>query len=70
MHTNCLLIDYENVQPKNLSLLSADHFRVVLFVGQSQHSVRTACIPGTSRFTPFHFAQNVLGEANRAPVSQ
>lgn len=41
MHTNYVLIDYENVQPKNLSLLSADHFRVVLFVGQSQHSVRT-----------------------------
>ena len=35
MRTNHVLIDYENVQPKNLSLLSAPHFRVRVFLGQS-----------------------------------
>lgn len=35
MRTNYVLIDYENVQPKNLSLLAADHFRVMIFVGES-----------------------------------
>jgi PIN domain len=35
MRTNYVLIDYENVQPKNLSLLTADHFRVRVFLGQS-----------------------------------
>ena len=36
MRTNYVLIDYENVQPKNLSLLAGEHFRVKIFVGQSQ----------------------------------
>lgn len=35
LKTNYVLIDYENVQPKNLSLLAGEHFRVKLFVGQS-----------------------------------
>lgn len=39
MRTNYVLIDYENVQPGNLSLLVGDHFRVKVFVGQSQASV-------------------------------
>ncbi len=36
MKTNYVLIDYENVQPKNLSLLAAEHFNVKVFVGQAQ----------------------------------
>jgi hypothetical protein len=39
MRTNYVLIDYENVQPKNLSLLAADHFVVKVFVGQSQTKI-------------------------------
>jgi PIN domain len=39
MKINYILIDYENVQPKNLALLAAEHFRVVVFVGQAQQSV-------------------------------
>ena len=35
MRTNYVLIDYENVQPKNLSLLHAEHFRVKVFLGAS-----------------------------------
>lgn len=33
MKTNYVLIDYENVQPKNLALLQAEHFRVKVFLG-------------------------------------
>ncbi|MFZ5636951.1 MAG: PIN domain-containing protein [Pseudomonadota bacterium] len=33
------MIDYENVQPKNLSLLAAEHFRIWLFIGQSLSKV-------------------------------
>lgn len=39
MKTNYVLIDYENVQPKNLSLLSEDHFRVKVFIGSTQSKV-------------------------------
>lgn len=33
MRTNYVLIDFESVQPKSLSLLAADHFRVYVFIG-------------------------------------
>jgi hypothetical protein len=39
MRTNYVLIDYENVQPNNLSLLAAEHFAVKVFVGQSQTKI-------------------------------
>ena len=35
MRTNYVLIDYENVQPRNLALLEAEHFRVKVFIGAS-----------------------------------
>lgn len=35
MRTNYVLIDYENVQPKNLMLLEGEHFRVKVFIGAS-----------------------------------
>ena len=35
MAINYVLIDYENVQPKNLELLSEHPFKVMVFVGQS-----------------------------------
>lgn len=35
MRTNYVLIDYENVQPRNLTLLAAEHFRVRVFIGAS-----------------------------------
>ncbi len=41
MRTNYVLIDYENVQPENLSLLGSEHFRIIVFVGQSQPNIRT-----------------------------
>lgn len=39
MNTNYVLIDFENVQPESLELLTADHFRVVVFVGARQNCV-------------------------------
>ena len=36
MQTNYVLIDFENVQPKNLEILSNHDFNVILFVGASQ----------------------------------
>ena len=33
MRTNYVLIDYENVQPRNLALLEAEHFQVKVFLG-------------------------------------
>jgi hypothetical protein len=36
LQTNYVLIDFENVQPKNLAVLSEHNFRVYLFVGANQ----------------------------------
>lgn len=39
MRTNYVLIDYENVQPNVLSVLDAEHFKVMVFVGASQNKL-------------------------------
>ena len=39
LRTNYVLIDFENVQPENLDVFSADHFKVIVFVGASQTKV-------------------------------
>lgn len=39
--TNFVLIDYENVQPKNLEVLEEHPFEIYVFVGSSQKSVST-----------------------------
>lgn len=36
MRTNYVLIDYENVQPKNLALLDREEFRIKVFLGATQ----------------------------------
>lgn len=36
MRTNYVFIDYENVQPANLSILQQEKFRVMVFVGENQ----------------------------------
>lgn len=36
MKNNYVLIDYENVQPKNLAILNGHEFKVVVFVGANQ----------------------------------
>jgi hypothetical protein len=37
--TNYVLIDFENVQPKNLSILAAHPYKVFVFIGASQTKV-------------------------------
>ena len=39
MPSNYVLIDFENVQPKNLSILAAHPFKVFVFIGASQTKV-------------------------------
>ena len=39
MHSNIVLIDYENVQPDSLQLLAPEHFRVLCFIGPNQPKV-------------------------------
>ena len=39
MRTNYVLVDYENVQPKDLSLLRGGPFRIKVFLGPSQSKV-------------------------------
>lgn len=39
MKTNYILIDFENVQPKNLAILNGHPFKVLVFVGASQAKV-------------------------------
>ncbi|MFH4723964.1 PIN domain-containing protein [Vibrio diabolicus] len=39
LKTNYILIDFENVQPKNLSLLEGHPFKVMVFVGANQTKV-------------------------------
>lgn len=39
MKTNYVLIDFENVQPKNLDLLHTHDFRVLVFVGEHQKNI-------------------------------
>ena len=36
MITNYILIDFENVQPKDLSVFDAEQFKIIVFVGASQ----------------------------------
>ena len=36
MRNNYILIDYENVQPKNLAILNGHPFKVIVFVGANQ----------------------------------
>ena len=39
MPTNYVLIDFENVQPKNLNILASHPFKVLVFIGASQTKV-------------------------------
>ncbi len=39
LRTNCVLVDYENVQPKDLGLLKDGPFQVKLFLGPNQSKV-------------------------------
>ena len=42
MKTKYVLIDFENVQPKNLAILNGHDFKVIVFVGASQTKINFA----------------------------
>lgn len=54
MKTNFVLIDYENVQPKLLSALNQDYFRILVFVGENQAKI------------PFDLAQAIQNLGDKA----
>lgn len=39
LRTNYILIDFENVQPKALSTIDAERFKIIVFVGASQKKI-------------------------------
>jgi len=39
LRTNYVLIDFENVQPEAMSMLDHEHFKVIVFVGATQHKI-------------------------------
>jgi hypothetical protein len=39
MRNNYILVDYENIQPKNLGILNGDSFKLIVFVGVSQKTL-------------------------------
>lgn len=39
MKNNYILIDYENVQPKNLAILNGHELKVIVFVGENQAKI-------------------------------
>ena len=47
MPTNYILIDFENVQPKNLNILLDHSFKIYVFVGENQEKI------------PFHLAETM-----------
>jgi hypothetical protein len=50
LQTNYVLIDYENVQPKNLGILSGHPFEVFVFVGANQAKVPYDLAEAMQRF--------------------
>jgi len=49
MRTNYVLIDYENVQPEGLSMLDAEHFKVVVFIGANQKKLNVTFVAAVQR---------------------
>ena len=50
MKTNYVLIDYENVQPKNLDILSNHPFKIFVFVGATQAKIPFDLADAMQRF--------------------
>jgi hypothetical protein len=49
LRTNYVLIDYENVQPDALSILDAEHFKVMVFVGANQNKLTFEAVAALQR---------------------
>ena len=52
MKTNYLLVDYENVQPKNLAALNGRAFKDIIFVGANQKKVPVELARGLQSLAP------------------
>ncbi len=52
LKTNYVLVDYENVQPKNLSLLTQDYFQIYLFLGVKQNRLSLELVEAMHNFGP------------------
>ncbi|WDP93160.1 MAG: hypothetical protein HUN04_04515 [Desulfobacter sp.] len=50
MPTNYVLIDLENVQPKNLEVLSQHSFKIIVFVGENQTKLPFDLVAGVQEF--------------------
>ena len=50
MPTNYVLIDLENVQPKNLEVLSQHSFKIIVFVGENQTKLPYELVAGIQEF--------------------
>ena len=52
MRTNYVLIDYENVQPESLGLLEREEFRIYVFIGANQGSLKRGIALAMQKFGP------------------
>ena len=52
MRTNYVLIDYENVQPESLGLLEREEFRIYVFIGANQGSLKRGVALAMQKFGP------------------
>ncbi|WP_427453930.1 PIN domain-containing protein [Litorimonas sp. WD9-15] len=50
--TNYVLIDFENVQPKNLNVLKGEHFKIYLFLGAKQTRIDVPLATAMHEFGP------------------
>lgn len=50
MKNNYILIDYENVQPKSLSILNGYDFRVIIFIGANQTKIPFDLVSAVQEF--------------------
>ena len=52
MKTNFVLVDFENIQPKNISLLSGGPFKIKVFVGANQAKIPLEMARALQMFGP------------------
>ncbi|MEP1230360.1 MAG: PIN domain-containing protein [Litorimonas sp.] len=52
LKTNYVLIDHENIQPKNLSLLTDECFQIYVFVGFEQKCLNTDLVDAMHKIGP------------------
>ncbi|ACN15034.1 conserved hypothetical protein [Desulforapulum autotrophicum HRM2] len=66
MSTNYILIDYENVQPQNLDILSQHSFKIIVFVGENQTKLHFDLVAGLQAFGSAAKYVKISGNGNNA----